>query len=858
MGGGGGGGIALTSQDLGLKSSEEVGEEGRASFLRSLPASPVAATKGIKCSYKKWMSVLDTVEYGDAHNSTKMLLLLYLGLQKGWIESYEDLWEPSKCPKIIQSMAKAFGGNTAEKRKRGGRAEAPGGGSGALASAAAPGATGSAAASSSSSAAAAPAKGGEEDKEARKGAANTLHVVLRLLANPDEEAKSRVALMAADAVRMAHKKDIRDVRSAASTRDFYAKMSLWGFMGELKGVVQSLQNFSKMEGLGMTTEFPPSLLAMSITAPKVKHDDLMAELVWRLVKSILKFRGMSCLWFVSSCPGMWGAFLSADGADRQIAMDRFKEHWEAYSVCKSSNLLALKAAAERHPCNSRCAHDMARLCKSAGWQTDARVQERAKLIFEGIGQENFLENCMKACREVEVKQGSSKQHRTFRYWEAAHQANLFGGNERVELKPSENHDPVPSNLLDNIFQPRVGVDDALRIADIMKAKFYSPNVASEKESWLEAELVRRLHSLGQLSALTDAWISSLFPESQVCAIQKEDGSHDVFFTLAVSRYGILSWPVERIQSEFVRLAPDATQLRFDFVFDVEKAYVLPTVCCSPLQGFLSKTVPGNKLACLVRLDGSAQKLLKWQTGHGFVGVREDSLRKLSERLELPIDSASIGEDCDMETDAKTSLCLGIMRHQEPTLSEVDALSRLQSAISNDPNCESGVDTSMLDSDILDGDVLEDLLCVDDRKDFKESKKTAEKVVKEVKRKRVAMVAIVKKSFELAPASKAKAKIATTKKVSVVDMDRWWAATKGDDRFINKYIPASARVFTDNPNGRFLLMQHELGHDRKSFSWTKRGNQKASLMLLQVAWERHIAAYGGESPLPAVLFENVAM
>lgn len=123
-----------------------------------------------------------------------------------------------------------------------------------------------------------------------------------------------------------------------------------------------------------------------------------------------------------------------------------------------------------------------------------------------------LENCMKACREVEVKQGSSKQHRTFRYWEAAHQANLFGGNERVELKPSQNHDPVPSKLLDNIFQPRVGVDDALRIADIMKAKFSSPNVASEKESWLEAELDRRLHSLGQLGALTDAWISSLFPE----------------------------------------------------------------------------------------------------------------------------------------------------------------------------------------------------------------------------------------------------------------------------------------------------------------------------------------------------------
>lgn len=90
----------------------------------------------------------------------------------------------------------------------------------------------------------------------------------------------------------------------------------------------------------------------------------------------------------------------------------------------------------------------------------------------------------------------------------------------------------------------------------------------------------------------------------------------------------------------------------------------------------------------------------------------------------------------------------------------------------------------------------------------------------------------------------------------MEMDRWWATTRGDDRFIIKYLPASAKHFTDNSNGRFMLYQQSLGYVRKSFSWTKRGCQLASSMLLRTAWERHCEAFNIERPLPDVLFENV--
>lgn len=243
-----------------------------------------------------------------------------------------------------------------------------------------------------------------------------MHVVLRLLANPDEEVKARIALMVADSVRAAHKHDIHSVRSAEQVREFHVSMSSWGFMTELKGVVASLQNLSSMERLGMVVSFPPSLQNTPLSDPRVANDDMLSGMIWKLVKAVLKQRSLSSLWYVSSCPGMWGSFLSNDQTVRDAAMRRFRDHWETFCECEKSHLPALRSVAERHSCASRCAQDMARLCRAAGWTVDARVIARTKLIFEGICQENLLENGMKACREVEVKQGTSKQNRAFRYW----------------------------------------------------------------------------------------------------------------------------------------------------------------------------------------------------------------------------------------------------------------------------------------------------------------------------------------------------------------------------------------------------------------------------------------------------------
>lgn len=587
---------------------------------------------------------------------------------------------------------------------------------------------------------------------------------------------------------------------------------------------------------------------------QVVSDDSIAAMIWRLTRNILKQRSLSMLWHVSCCVGVWAGFLPDQEAQRAEAMNNFRGLWESYLECKGSRIPDMQAAAERHSCDCRAAQDMARLCKSSGWVVDERVVARARLIFEGVGQENMLENAMKHLREVEVKQGTSKKNRTFRYWEAAHQSGLFEASGRMEMAPEANHALVPGDLLENIFQPRCGSKPGLPFNEVMKAKFYSPNPKTERESWVQAELLKHLKAQNAMSSISDAWVSGLFPEGELCDIVSEDGEHDVFLSVVVTRYGVVGLKAQRVCSSFIRVDPGAKRLTFHFAFDPKRCKVVPTAAASPLKVFLKDSASLYKIACMVDITGRPQTVLEWQTEHGFCGVREELLRSLSSHLGAAPDVMT-GVTDDEGTDPMMSLALSCMREIEPALPEADAFTRLRTAMCSDPDQFGIKDTADADAEIFGDEVLEDLLEKGDRKDIRDARRSEEKIAQVTQKKRTILRSVVTQSYSAKQVRTCTKKVAAKRKVTAQEMDRWWNTTSGDDRFLVKYLPPSAKHFTDNVNGRFLLMQSSLGYDRKPLSWTKRGNQTATLMLLQVAWQRHCDAHDVECPLPEVLLEN---
>ena len=91
----------------------------------------------------------------------------------------------------------------------------------------------------------------------------------------------------------------------------------------------------------------------------------------------------------------------------------------------------------------------------------------------------------------------------------------------------------------------------------------------------------------------------------------------------------------------------------------------------------------------------------------------------------------------------------------------------------------------------------------------------------------------------------RAKLATPK-----GFDRWWNSVDGVDSLMSGCLPRveGCDYSIDNANGRFLL--YYPGQDRKSVSWTQRGEKAAQLESLRVLWEFHKkAGFDVECPIP---------
>ena len=342
---------------------EEINRAARQRFLTELPAEAVAFKKQTKGSKSKWNSLLTQQEEGRTGNPVKFYLLLHMALQKGWISSYEDLWKQAHVPALVKSLASVFEMKANQKKagKPNKKASLPS----------------SAPASSTDPIAITPATAPAEPSAMATdpwfGSVNTLHTVLKLLADPDAVLKQDVSVHVASATMKAHHHDTTEVKSPEETRAYYVRQAMWGFMPELHGIVGALYRINDLRKLGMMVAFPPSEAGMQLDDPKVARDDQIAQMVWRGVTALLKYHGSSKLFHVSSVPGMWAGLLSESAEERSAAMTRWKATWCSYAAVKEHDTLFELAA--RHACDCRAAHDLARMCRTSNWEVVQRVQD---------------------------------------------------------------------------------------------------------------------------------------------------------------------------------------------------------------------------------------------------------------------------------------------------------------------------------------------------------------------------------------------------------------------------------------------------------------------------------------------------
>ena len=255
-----------------------------------------------------------------------------------------------------------------------------------------------------------------------------------------------------------------------------------------------------------------------------------------------------------------------------------------------------------------------------------------------------------------------------------------------------------------------------------------------------------------------------------------------------------------------------------------------------------------------RAEGQPVPLLHWHVARAFAGVPEATIKKVSKELGLGR-AADEGEaDEDLQA-VEHTIVLDIMRHVNKDLTPEQA----QRACCQREDAEESADLSLADLNL---DVLRDVVLPGDHHTVRET--VEHKSLRQSNRRQHNTQAkkAVAEHFEKKPmtaASKAKSKH-EAKASGVVKLkagttkDLWRRSALGDCLgFIRTWAPPPLKVIEDNANGRYLLAYPAVG--RKSFSWTRRGQNQTAVACVKYAWQVHTEHTGEECPIPEDFFDD---
>lgn len=235
--------------DMWKTDADDDGRASREAFLRDLPLSKPGEFKGPKASTSRWYSFLHSQRFWDDTWHTKLMLLVWVALRKGWAQEYGDIFALARSAKSAASVAplpalvdasaadlgaqvgRPSGPGSASASSGGGLPEQKRGGA-CSAGASAPPALGPTrlageGEAAPSSKAAAMASGKEAVDVVRRSSANTLHAVARMMGNPDFLSHIRLVAMATKAFAKSHGDAASEMGPAESNMRFYASWAHW-------------------------------------------------------------------------------------------------------------------------------------------------------------------------------------------------------------------------------------------------------------------------------------------------------------------------------------------------------------------------------------------------------------------------------------------------------------------------------------------------------------------------------------------------------------------------------------------------------------------------------------------------------
>ena len=812
----------------GWREPEECCREARSRYIESLASAKAFTVKGKKTAPSKFFTIQQAWKIW-APELPKCFGLVHLAKEKGWCTHWEDLFTAqAELPKP---------------------AAAPSGSGAASSSSAvaepllpmAPDAVGGGAATS---AAKGRAQGKAKLDALMKRSQNALHAVARALCDYEFVTNMNLSVLFTEPLGDEHSQYAHALKGCDSVKMYYSDMAKGKWCEPLQKTVARLGDLRGLKKAGFDTVFPSSVIEkLKVSDARVLMQDALAASAFNLVAHLLSERCLSMSVHMECCPELIAGINSLDEKERDATMQLWKLSWEAYAAARHQKTPVLQDMCERSPLNSRAMESCARVARSSEWKLTSEVQEIGHILFGGFGHTLMIERGNQKVRDAETRDGTSTNLNVHKAWNVLVTSQTLGAHDRKETEHTMDL-PAPRMNGGSLFRPDEDDKQSLKFEKILEEKTWpSPDARGRRRLAGEASLLRYLHENTMFNKADDAWKASLVPKH--CVLLKRGGGlvTEIALVLEVFPSGVLTWPVQRKANASLQLdCSGPVTPRWQHIFSLENLFIIPIETISPLHCAVQGNVPLPNIGILCNHKAPVP-LLEYQALRGFAGVPEKILLALYADMDFKV------PEPDAAADYENMLVLGIM---EELLADLDLQKATQILATRIRLMEAEGDTADLMDSMMSSDIIDDVAGRSERQFCKniidDSKKSAERRVT-VGKKNENMLkkkfGIIGKGAKKKPKTlSAKVKLAMAS--SLTDK-RWWNEILGDTTFIEANAPAVGRVCKDDDNGRFLVLYPS--RTRRSFSWTVRGMNRASLVTLKWWWEAHTEATGEQPPEP---------
>ena len=617
-----------------------------------------------------------------------------------------------------------------------------------------------------------------------------------------------------------------------------------------------MNSLSDLHGLrrvrSAITDFPKPLLdSLTVDSDRVKMEDAFCEHHWKYVSWLLTERIGSSFSHTMLYPMCLGG-LNGTHEQQVATLSKLKRDSEGLVALRACKLACASKAARRHTLNTPAMSQTARIARRSNYKPSAELATRGQHLFEGIGNEDILEDTLGKVRDAQNRDGTSKVLQLFKSFEVPHmkkQIEHFGRDEIVVT--SEAYVDHPQDL-EGLFAMRKS--DALPLEHVTRdgaqQNFDSFTPETLRSLAVEQEAINTIHERfeDRFNLLSDAWVAKVVPLHHFVLARGAGGKRNIFYTIGVHDQGLVTWPCHRVGGlSYIRLGGVGSTEGIEFITSLDNLDIVPFTVVSPLHAVLDGA-PLDTLGC-VAMHGKPEPLMTYQAKRGFAGVPEGVLQQLCDHKKLKIADRSEGEE--LAEDFR--LAMALTEAVQPELTEAQMLQALHQRMIED--------TFVADA-ILQDIVTEDMICEvvsSVEKDKVQKKVAAHKSASEFRtelmpriQRAVSKLYVTKPKKLRLPGGtytlEAHAAMLRTKH----GIERWWNRVVGDMTFVEQHKPPIGAIRKDDANGRFLVRYPNC--PRKSISWTQRTMDVAALETLRHAWRCHTLHTGLPCPHPVVIDE----